>query len=396
MTDADDFRILIFGGSEADGLASGDAYGDNFTFEINNIESDPEVVIPCQSIVGSWYIGDPGNPPHDLVAITFLTNGIYFMCQDGDEATNPPGATGYDGMEKGTYSWSPVTGELTNSVLEDTNAEWGFSDPPVSGEVFNVIGNEIHVGEGNDPFVLQRVVAQTSPASLVGSWVVGDDEVVITFRENGIYYLSHADPFGNADATGYPGMERGIYTWDSETGAFTAMALVDTTGDWGLDGGSPESGMSIVISGNTATFNIPDEGPFDIHRVIDPACSDIDADGLPDIVEIQLYGNPTNGLADANSDGDGLTNREEFIAGTSPDDENSVFAVSNAPPSPAGHVLTWNAIPGRVYTVVWTDDLGNGFQTLEAGIPYPQNSYTDTVHAAESGGFYNLKVKLDE
>lgn len=396
MTDTNNFRILIFGGSEVDGLVSGDAYGDNFTFEINNVESDPEVVIPCESIVGSWYIKDKDRPSHDNVILSFLTNGIYFMCQDGDLSTEPPGAVGYDGMEMGTYTWDQVTQQLSNVVLEDTNAQWGLSDDPATNIPFEVEGNKIYVGDRDvDPFILHRVIAQTSPASLVGSWVVGDDEVVITFLHNGIYYLSHSDV--GADATGWPGMERGIYTWDSGTGAFTAMALVDTTGDWGLDGGSPEAGMTILVDGNTAHFTIPsDATEFDMFRVIAPDCSDLDADGLPDAFEMQISGNPTNAVPEGNSDGDDLTDREEFIAGTLPGDGASVFVVSNAPPLPAGHVLTWNAIENRIYTVEWTDDLSAGFQTLESGIAYPQNNYTDTVHSADNGGFYNLKVELED
>ncbi len=395
MDDTNHFCIRVFGGSDSDSLASGEAYGDNFKFEVNKIESDPEAVIPCQSIVGGWYIKNKQIPSHDNVAITFLTNGIYFMCQDGDPATNPEGAVGYDGMEMGTYSWNPVTGELTNSVLEDTNAEWGFSDQPMSGEVFKVVNNEIYVGDLDvDPFILTRVVAQTSPASLVGSWVVGNDEVVITFLDNGIYYLAHAGNFNNANPDEGPGMERGIYTWDSDTGAFSVMATVDTTVGYGLDTGTPTPGETIIVNGNTAHFTVPGDGEFDMHRVIVPDCSDIDTDGLPDAWEQQFFGNPTNAVPNGNSDGDDLTDREEFIAGTLPNDNTSFFAVSNAVPSQSGFVLNWHAVEGRVYSVLWADSLTNSFQMLTNGIAYPQNSYTDTVHAAESGGFYNLKVEL--
>ena len=30
------------------------------------------------------------------------------------------------------------------------------------------------------------------------------------------------------------------------------------------------------------------------------------------------------------------------------------------------------------------------------GITHPQNSYTNTVHSAEEGGFYNLNVELND
>lgn len=32
---------------------------------------------------------------------------------------------------------------------------------------------------------------------------------------------------------------------------------------------------------------------------------------------------------------------------------------------------------------------------MKTSTTHPQNSYTDTVHNAEAGGFYNLKVELE-
>jgi hypothetical protein len=388
MTDADDFRILIFGGSEEDGLASGQAYGDNFSFEINNIESDPEAIIPCQSIVGSWYMKNKEVPSHDNVVLTFLANGIYFMCQDGDSVFDDHGV---DGMEKGNYTWDSITGDFSiTNVQEDTNNEWGLSG--WQDNVFNlmlVTNNTLYMRpEGEGPYLLHRVVAQTSPASIVGAWLI-DGVAAVTFLDNGIYYLAHAHIPGGG---GQAGMERGIYDWDPITGEFNPMPIVDTNGEWGLSHGHDND--TITIAGNTLYLTVEGEGTYPGYRIVDPDCSDIDADGLPDAFEIQISGNPTNAVPEGNSDSDDLTDREEFIAGTLPGDGSSVFAVSNALPSPSGFVLNWNAIEGRVYTVQWTDHLTNAFQNLEANITYPQNSYTDTVHNTDDGGFYNLKVEL--
>ncbi len=35
------------------------------------------------------------------------------------------------------------------------------------------------------------------------------------------------------------------------------------------------------------------------------------------------------------------------------------------------------------------------FQPLGTRMPYPQNSFTDTVHAAQNEGFYDLRVELE-
>jgi hypothetical protein len=47
-----------------------------------------------------------------------------------------------------------------------------------------------------------------------------------------------------------------------------------------------------------------------------------------------------------------------------------------------------------VYSVYWTTNLLGGFQPLETNLVWPQNSWTDTVHSAEDGGFYRVKVQL--
>ena len=51
---------------------------------------------------------------------------------------------------------------------------------------------------------------------------------------------------------------------------------------------------------------------------------------------------------------------------------------------------------GRVYSVLWANDLDSAFNPLGQDIEYPQHSFTDTVHYADSTGFYRLSVALAE
>ncbi|HKL22945.1 MAG TPA: hypothetical protein VJ904_14150, partial [Tichowtungia sp.] len=103
---------------------------------------------------------------------------------------------------------------------------------------------------------------------------------------------------------------------------------------------------------------------------------------------------PRAGLND-DFDGDGLNNQSEYIAGTNPADKESRFKVNFVQTADKnGFVLTWNSVTGRVYSVYWKRGLSEGFQPLETGIRYPQNSYTDSVHQAESCGFYKVGVEL--
>ena len=123
---------------------------------------------------------------------------------------------------------------------------------------------------------------------------------------------------------------------------------------------------------------------------------DFDDDLIPDAWEILYFGNTAacNPLAD--SDGDGLINRDEFIAGMDPTNSDSCFRVRTFDsPTNGMFVVSWDSVTGRVYRVDWNGNLPDGFQPLETGIRHPQNSYTDSVHNAESQGFYRIGVELE-
>jgi hypothetical protein len=53
-------------------------------------------------------------------------------------------------------------------------------------------------------------------------------------------------------------------------------------------------------------------------------------------------------------------------------------------------------VSGRVYSVYWTTNLMNSFQSLETNIVWPQSSWTDLVHGAQEVGFYRIKVRLPQ
>jgi len=98
---------------------------------------------------------------------------------------------------------------------------------------------------------------------------------------------------------------------------------------------------------------------------------------------------------EADPDSDGFSIGAEFIAGTDPTNSASFFRVTTdtAEVGEETHfVIEWTAVTGRVYNVLWTPSLAQEFQPLETGIQYPQHSYTDTVHSAESSGYYRVVV----
>lgn len=133
----------------------------------------------------------------------------------------------------------------------------------------------------------------------------------------------------------------------------------------------------------------------------DPENPDTDGDGIPDGDEVQ-YGAwrqvsyPT--LAD--SDGSGYTDYEEWIAGTNPLDPDSVFAVHDIYQDTNGCiVIEWPAVSGRIYRLFYTDVLSHRdvFEEI-AGPHYIINGRTVRYRVedpAEAPVFFTIDVRLD-
>ncbi len=136
-----------------------------------------------------------------------------------------------------------------------------------------------------------------------------------------------------------------------------------------------------------------DSNPFNV--VVSSADPDSDGDGIPDWWELLYFGGITNCIGTDHADSDLQNNGEEYITGTDPTNGASFFGFTNAVPMVAGFVIQWDpSVSNREYAVSWTNDLSGTFTSLVSGIEFPQNSYTDTVHGAEGGGFYKVEVQL--
>ncbi len=72
--------------------------------------------------------------------------------------------------------------------------------------------------------------------------------------------------------------------------------------------------------------------------------------------------------SDADPDGDGLTNWQEYLAGTDPLNANSVLRVSRIRPTAQGLVLRWPSVAGKVYALETATSVKGPYLAIHTGI----------------------------
>jgi hypothetical protein len=117
---------------------------------------------------------------------------------------------------------------------------------------------------------------------------------------------------------------------------------------------------------------------------------DWNEDTIPDDWQAQYWGNnpaawPSPSL---DSDGDGISNRQEYMAGTNPKDAASVLRTSFSMTA-QGPRLTWNTVAGQIYQVEQTSD----FSTWSpfGGLRFaPGTTDSVSVPVGNSIGYYRV------
>jgi hypothetical protein len=112
-------------------------------------------------------------------------------------------------------------------------------------------------------------------------------------------------------------------------------------------------------------------------------------------------GLPSNGSADyVDSDGDGMNNWQEYLAGTIPTNASSVFKITSSQMiSSTKFVLRWSSVSNRLYDLTRATNPASGAvafvglagATNITGTP-PQNTWTDSVSRVSPPAFYRLNV----
>jgi hypothetical protein len=150
-------------------------------------------------------------------------------------------------------------------------------------------------------------------------------------------------------------------------------------------------------------YNTGSATNFTVWLAFSPASAvGVDGDGIPNWWRLQYFGHITGSAFDKSraqddADGDGMSNLQEYIAGTSPTDPNSVFKIISITTTAANaNAIAWSSVSGKSYTTFSCDDmtvqnwqpLANGTLTASGAI----TSCTDAPPGNVLQRFYRVRV----
>jgi formylglycine-generating enzyme required for sulfatase activity len=169
------------------------------------------------------------------------------------------------------------------------------------------------------------------------------------------YSLTVSSPFGApVPGTGI----HSNYCWKSTvTASVNGVAMVGGTNlscsGWIGSGVTPSLG-----SGTNITVQLMNPNSSIDWKWIE----DLDLDRIPGDWELLYFGSETGAVATADTDGDGYNAWQEYILGSNPTNSGSSFLFTPSPTQPTNTAFSvdFTTVPGRLYTVECTDELGSG------------------------------------
>jgi hypothetical protein len=209
-----------------------------------------------------------------------------------------------------------------------------------------------------------------------------------------VYY--NASPFSQNDNYVKPTLNYCCTTPLPSSGAgnITSAPLFvnQSGGDYHLQASSPcvDTGNNTYIVNNTDL----DGRPRIINRIVDIGAYEFQG---PFNTWLQQYGLATNGAADfIDTDGDGMNNYQEWIAGTIPTNAASVLELASPSNSISGITVTWQSVSNRTYYLQSSTNLSAqpAFTYIQSNIVGKASSTSYTDSTATNGGPYFYRIGM--
>jgi sugar lactone lactonase YvrE len=396
-------------------------------FGDTNLQND-DVVTTYESAVGS--IQGPFNPP--------LANSDYFDAMDSAGSAYDL----YDGSDSDINSMTNGNGTLdVNDVYVtlrrslDTNLDWlvrtwsngklTVSTLPGTGSAAAqtpLAGNTQSQTSTNGPRYITVAADQVQsggklsvqvPVRVLGADPVYPLRVLMLNVEleplDGSPAITNAVSFATGANLGSPTLT------SSEASNNYAAAWLDSTVS-GVSGTNIIGALSVTLPSNVTTnsaylvhfihFSASPNGLALFKPTVQDGLITVGnrsgsswGDGIPDSWRLLWFGTVSNALsaADADPDGDGANNWQEYVAGTNPNDATSVFQFipgAAASSSPA-FTLQWSSVINKSYTIQSAFDMSSSnWTTLATNIPGTGQTmqWTDS-NATGQAEFYRALVQ---
>lgn len=302
-----------------------------------------------------------------LGLLTFPLQGfgvghIIVYANDSSSASAPPPATttlldaGSDSQDFGTNTWITFANVAAGiHTVEVATAESGYlirqspTDPNAVDDPDSEYGNPRHIEVvDNQPtypsFLFDPIVTVSA--------VARDAWTMERIEDATIEFVVNSGPYVDLVYSEYPWEASYATNWVSDAeGNFPANTILYLDS---YDLNITCSGYELFSSNNIITNALAgdelDLGTLFLYPI------DNNTNQIADAWETHYFGSGTTVISDADTDGDGMGNRDEYVAGTDPTNWYSCLWLEPISGSNSFH-LAWDTEPDRTYCISGTTNL---------------------------------------
>ena len=287
------------------------------------------------------------------------------------------------------YQFVPVVNPLIVSIIPNTGCASGGTPITIGGVNFRSGSTIIMNGvtATSVTFVNSNTLTAVTGANSPGTYsvVVKTPGRSPTTLPNGFTYAGPPVFAGPGSLT--PAIEGATLTWSAASGAVPlTYGVYEATNSGGeINPLLNTNALSVFLplfpgSNSPMTYffkvNVVDgcsvsdtnQVELSVQPLLDPTKSQV-GDGIPNAWKQQYGLNPFDpGVAAADPDGDGLSNLQEFLLGTSPTDSSSPFHVTAITLQGSDVLITWMTASGMTNAVESRPNFGGSYSNISGNI----------------------------